>query len=131
MRYYETLYLLKPNLTDEDYQDTVNKFNNLIDQYKGVRIKVDEWGKKTLAYEVKKFSKGFYILVHYCGEPEINDKLNRAFKLDDKVLKYQTIKLSDNANLEELKPKEDEGAEIIDSENKEQVILNQEADNGV
>ncbi len=103
MRYYETLYLINPNLADEDYKGVVEKFNNLIEKNKGVLIKVDEWGKKTLAYIINKFDKGYYVLLKYCGEPGIIEELKRDLKLDDRVLKHQTIKLSDDVDPEALK----------------------------
>ncbi len=105
MRYYETLYLINPNLEDEDYRAVVDKFNSFVEKNKGVVIRVDEWGKKTLAYNIKKFDKGYYVLLQYCGEPILIDKLQRDLKLDDRVLKFQTVKLSDNEDPEELKAK--------------------------
>ena len=105
MRYYETLYLINPDLAEDTYRDVVDKFNNLIEKNNGVTIKVDEWGKKTLAYDIKKFDKGYYVLLRYCGEPDLLAELRRYFKLDDRVLKYQSIKLSNNADPEALKAK--------------------------
>jgi len=109
MRLYETLYLVNPDLADEDYRGVVDKFNTLIEKNNGVLIKVDEWGKKFLAYDVKKFDKGFYVLLNYCGEPNLISELRRDLKLDDRILKYQTIKLSDKADPEALKAKTEQG----------------------
>jgi small subunit ribosomal protein S6 len=108
MRHYETLYIISPELGDEDYKAVVAKHKDLIEKQKGVIIKLDEWGKRRLAYELKKFDQGFYVLMDYCGGAGITAELARALKLDDKVLKYQTIKLGDNVNPEDLieKPKE-------------------------
>ena len=119
MRYYETLYLINPNLADEDYSDLVTKFNDLVEKNKGVIVKVDEWGKKTLDYEVKKFDKGYYVLLNYCGEPDLITVLKREFKLDERILKYQTIKLSDNADPEALKQKSEAVREKVGEEAKE------------
>jgi small subunit ribosomal protein S6 len=141
MRLYETLYLINPDLADEDYRGVVDKFNNLIDKNKGVLIKVDEWGKKTLAYDVKKFDKGSYVLLNYCGEPDLISELRRDFKLDDRVLKYQTIKLSDKADPEALKAKDvktdaksDDAvpeSEAPGSDEKDVSAENQEGKNGI
>ncbi len=109
MRYYETLYLINPNLSDEDCKGVVEKFNKLIEKNKGELIKVDEWGKKPLAYTVKKFDKGYYVLLKYCGGPEIIEELKRDLKLDDRVLKHQTIKLEDDVNPELLTHKMSHG----------------------
>ena len=103
MRYYETLYIVNPNLADEDYKEVVAKFSGLVEKNEGVVTKVDEWGKKSLAYTVKKHDKGYYVLLQYCGEPGITDRLKRDLKLDDRVLKYQTIKLSDHVDPEAIK----------------------------
>ncbi|MDY6973860.1 MAG: 30S ribosomal protein S6, partial [Thermodesulfobacteriota bacterium] len=103
MKYYETLYLINPNLAEEDYKSVVSKFNSIVEKNNGVVIKIDEWGKRTLAYEVKKFGKGYYVLLQYCGEPGITAELKRDMSIDDRVLKYQTIKLSDNADPAALK----------------------------
>jgi small subunit ribosomal protein S6 len=108
MKHYETLYIISPELGDEDYKAIVSKHKDLIEKGKGVIIKLDEWGKRRLAYELKKFDQGFYVLMEYCGGSGITTELARALKLDDNVLKYQTIKLGDNVNPEDLivKPKE-------------------------
>lgn len=109
MRYYETLYLINPNLSGEDCREVVTKFSDLVENNKGVVVKVDEWGKKTLAYKVKKFDKGYYVLLQYCGQADMLEELKRGLTLDDRVLKYQTIKLSDNADPEALKAEAGEG----------------------
>ena len=109
MRYYETLYIINPNLAEEDYRAVVAKFTDAVEKNKGVVTKMDEWGKKSLAYDIKKFDKGFYVLLQFCGEADLTAELKREMSLDDRVLKYQTIKLSDNADLEKLMPKPDPG----------------------
>ncbi len=140
MRHYETLYIINPNLGDDDYGGVVTKFNDLVEKKKGVVTNIDEWGKKTLAYEVKKFDKGFYVLLQYCGEPGIVMELEREMKLDDRVLKYQTVKLSNDADPEALKAKaeearvsSDEAPEFTEKENPENEDgseENQEDENG-
>ncbi|MBW1798573.1 MAG: 30S ribosomal protein S6 [Deltaproteobacteria bacterium] len=119
MRYYETLYLINPNLADEDTIDVVTKFNDLVEKNKGVIVKVDEWGKKTLAYAVKKFDKGYYVLLSYCAEPDLITVLKREFKLDERILKYQTVKLSDSADPEALKQKSEAVREEVGEQAKE------------
>ena len=52
MRYYETLYIINPSLAEEDYRAVVAKFTDAVEKNKGVVTKVDEWGKKTLAYDI-------------------------------------------------------------------------------
>ena len=130
MRYYETLYIINPNLADEDYRAVVAKFTDAVEKNKGVVTKVNEWGKKTLAYDIKKFDKGFYVLLQYCGEAGLTAELKRELSLDDRVLKYQTIKLSDDADPEKLKPKPDpseaEPVETVEVEAVEKAVNSEE-----
>jgi len=108
MRHYETIYIVDPNLSDEEYGEVIKKFNNLIEKQKGVIIKTDEWGSQKLAYRVKKFDKGSYVLVDYCGNPGLTAELERDLKLDSRIIKYQTVNLADNVDPEELILKEKE-----------------------
>jgi len=110
MRYYETIYIVNPTLPDEDYAEVLNKFNQLVDKHKGVLIKVDEWGKQRMAYEVNKYDKGSYVLLNYCGEPKITAEIERELKLDDRILLYQTLKMADNVDPKELLLKESKKA---------------------
>jgi len=131
MRYYETLYIVNPDLADDDYRDVVTKFSTVVEKEKGVVTKVEEWGKRTLAYEVKKFDKGSYVLLQYCGEPNIIEQLKREMGLDDRVLKYQTIKLSDHADPEALKAAgEADKKRLSDEEEKETEDEPRAADEG-
>ncbi len=121
MRRYETLYIVNPNLADEDYKEAITKFNSLIEKQKGIIVKVQEWGKQRLAYEVKKLDKGSYVLMDYCGEPEITAELERALKLDERVLMFQTIKLADKVDHQELILKAKEAEKVI-AEREAQII---------
>jgi small subunit ribosomal protein S6 len=124
MRHYETLYLLTPDLAEEEYKAEIAKFIDIIEKNSGDFIKTEEWGKRSLAYDVKKFDKGFYVLLDYCGDGALVSEIERNFKLDERVLKYQTLKLSDHADLEALKAsvaqanagaESDEAAEAADT----------------
>lgn len=108
MRHYETIYIINPNLADEDYKEIINKFSSLTEKHGGIIIKIEEWGNQRLAYLMKKFDKGHYVLMEYCGEPGITAELGRGLKFDDKILKYQTVKLADKADPQELILKEKE-----------------------
>ncbi|RLB11089.1 MAG: 30S ribosomal protein S6 [Deltaproteobacteria bacterium] len=103
MKYYETLYLIRPDLEVEDYKGVIEKYHKIIEANNGVIINVDEWGKRSLAYNVERFRDGFYVLVRFCGEPDLPDKLLKDFRLDESVLKYIVVKLKDSVDPEELK----------------------------
>lgn len=133
MRYYETLYIINPDLADDDYRDVVTKMTGLVEKNEGVVTKVDEWGKRTLAYDVKKFDRGYYVLLQYCGEPGITAELKREMSLDDRVIKYQTVKLSDSADPEALKAEGEKGkTEVVgDVEDTDETSTEDEGENGI
>jgi len=108
MRHYETIYIVNPNLSQEEYQEVLKRYTGLIEKSKGVLIKTEEWGTQRLAYEVKKFDKGTYVLFNYCGGPGITAELERDLKLDDRILKFQTIKIAHEVNPQDLLQKEKE-----------------------
>jgi len=102
MRHYETLLIIKPNLSDDEYKNIVQKYNGILEKNKGVIIKTDLWGIQRLAYPVRKEEKGFYVLHDYCGLSGLTAELERELKLDDRILNYQTIKIADKADPVEL-----------------------------
>ena len=111
MKHYETIFIINPNLGDEEYGNVLSKFRDLIGTSNGVIVKVEEWGKQKLAYELKKFDNGIYVLVDYCGDPGLIVEFERNLKLDERVLKYQTVKLADKADPEALLQAEEEKKE--------------------
>ena len=111
MKHYETIYIANPNLADEEYGEILTKFRDSIEKSKGIIIKTEEWGKQKLAYELKKFDSGFYVLTEFCGESGMTGEFERNLKLDERILKYQTVKLADKADPEALIQKEKENRE--------------------
>ena len=108
MRHYETIYIVNPNLSEAEYQDVLKRYSALIEKNRGVTIKTEEWGTQRLAYELKKFDKGSYVLLNYCGDAGLTAELERDLKLDDRILKFQTIKIAHEVNPQELLRKEKE-----------------------
>jgi len=108
MKHYETVYIVNPNIDADSLREIVNKFSDLIKKLKGYIVKVNEWGKRKLAYEVKLFDKGYYVLLDFCGLPEIVKELERNLKIDDRILKYLTVKIDEDVDPEDLIGKEEE-----------------------
>jgi small subunit ribosomal protein S6 len=113
MRHYEIIYIINPNQTDDEFNEIIDKFNNLITAQKGIIIKTQKWGKQRLAYSVKKFNNGFYVLVDFCANPGVTTELERNLNLDDRIIKYQTVKLADKADPQQLLEKEKEAQSQI------------------
>jgi small subunit ribosomal protein S6 len=119
MKRYEMIYIVNPNLDADSLKEVVVKFSDIIEKLKGYIVKINEWGKKKLAYEVKRFDKGYYILVDFCGLPGTVKELERNLKLDDRILKYLTVKIDEDVDPGDLIGKEDEKEDSIEESNDE------------
>lgn len=91
MRKYEIMFIVKP-AEEEATNAVITKFENLINNNGGSVEKIDRWGKKRLAYEVKDFIEGYYVLVYFTGEPKTVFELERVMKITDEILKHMVIK---------------------------------------
>jgi len=103
MRRYETIYILDPDLSEEQRKSVLDRVEDLITQYKGFLVEFEDWGSRKLAYEIKKKVRGFYVRLDYCGAGDLVGEMERFFRIDDRVSKYMTILLDENADLEAIK----------------------------
>ena len=122
MRRYETIYIANPNLDDEALKEVVTKFSDLIKKQKGSIVKIDAWGKRKMAYEVKRFDKGHYVLLDFCGLPEMVTELERNLKLDDRILKYSTVKIDEDVDPAELIVEEEKTEDSKENQAEEKQI---------
>ena len=83
---YEVLYVLNPNLTEEETQGVVEKFKTLIEQ-NGTIDEMDEWGKRKLAYEINYLTEGYYVLVKFTSAPAFPAELDRILGITDGVIR--------------------------------------------
>ena len=83
---YEVLYVLNPNLTEEETQAIVEKFKTLIEQ-NGTVDEMEEWGKRKLAYESNYLTEGYYVLVKFTSGPELPAELDRILGITDGVIR--------------------------------------------
>jgi small subunit ribosomal protein S6 len=103
MRRYETVFIANSELTDEDRQSLIDKIHGLLPEGQAVLVKLDEWGNKRLAYEVKKQTRGYYVLMDYCGDGVLVKELERNMRLDDRILKYMTVLKDPTVDMEAIK----------------------------
>ena len=102
MKRYETLFIVQSELSSDDITAIIDRYSKIISDMKGTVLKVERWGKRKLAYLIRKQSRGFYILIDYAGNREIVAEVERILKFDDKVLKYMSVKLADSITAEEI-----------------------------
>ena len=103
MRRYETIFIIDNDLSEEGRSPILEKLEDLIQQYNGLQVMADEWGTKKLAYEIKKKVRGYYVCLDYCGSGPLVDEIERFFRIDDRVLKYMTVVLDKDVDIENVK----------------------------
>jgi small subunit ribosomal protein S6 len=103
---YESTVLLNAALEDEQIKSIVSHIKEIILNSGGKIIDVEDWGRKRLAYVVKKSKIGYYVIFRFYALPNVNSKLERFYKLDENILRYLTLKISENAlkQIEKNKP---------------------------
>ena len=92
MRKYETLFILNPSLDDEAVKANVDKFKGVIENGGGTVDNVDAWGKRKLAYEIKKVNEGYYTLINFTADSELPKELDRIFRITDSVVRHIIIR---------------------------------------
>ena len=103
MRRYETIAILDPDLSEEGRVPVFDRLTQLIPAQNGFLVKLDEWGARRLAYDIKKKSRGYYICIDLCGDGAVVNEMERFFRIDDRVLKYMTVVLDKDVDLEAIK----------------------------
>jgi len=103
MRRYETIAIIDPDLSDEERAGVLERTTDLIPKEGGFLVMLDEWGSRKLAYEIKKKVRGYYVRIDYCGMGSLVDEMERFFRIDDRVLKFMTVLLEKDADIENIK----------------------------
>jgi small subunit ribosomal protein S6 len=97
-REYETIYILRPDVTNEVISQVNTKMRGIVEGGGGRLLKVENWGKRKLAYEVKKQMKGMYLFFSYLGSAGLVEELERNLRLTDPVIRYYSVKLTENVD---------------------------------
>ncbi len=90
-RKYETMFIVNPELGEENIKALVEKFKSLIEGSAQLES-FDEWGKRKLAYEVNYLTEGYYVLASFSSGPDFPQELERIFKITDGILKYLIVR---------------------------------------
>lgn len=92
MRNYEVLYVLRPDLSEEAVQANKEKVNSLITNNGGEIVKVEDMGKRRLAYEIQNFKEGIYTVVYFKGNNDTVKELDRVIRITEDVIRYLIVK---------------------------------------
>ena len=92
---YETLCIVKPDVGEEAVKGIVTKLTSAVEGRKGTVVKVDEWGRRRLAYPIQKNKEGIYFLLTYSSAPDAKNEIDRILKFNEDVMRSQTIRLGE------------------------------------
>ena len=108
MRYYETLYIVNPNLENEALDITMGEIGTELEKSKSKIINHRVWGKKRLAYQIENQKYGSFILLQFeGGEQDQMNEFNTWMKLNNSILRHMTVALDDKPEVYEEKVKEE------------------------
>jgi len=95
LRNYHSVLILKPDLDEDQVDHSVEKITSIINKFGGSILKLDKWGKKRLAYRIKKNKFGYYLNVyHTCEQGRVLD-LEKGYQLYEQIIKYLVIRLEE------------------------------------
>lgn len=98
MNHYETVFIMNPVLSEEQIKETVQKFKKLLKDSKAKVVAEEHWGLKKMAYSIQKKRTGFYYLIEFTSDDrEIINKLELAYKRDERFMRWITVKLDKHA----------------------------------
>jgi small subunit ribosomal protein S6 len=89
---YEVVAIVLADLSEDDITALIERSQTIINDRKGAIAKVEKWGKRHLAYEIKKHKDGYYFLIDFAGDGAIVSEIERTYKIDDRILKFMTVK---------------------------------------
>ncbi|MEQ8198145.1 MAG: 30S ribosomal protein S6 [Clostridiaceae bacterium] len=92
MRKYETIFVIHPSFDEEAVKATIEKFKGVIENGGGTVDNVDFWGKRKLAYEIKKVNEGYYTLFNFTANPDLPSELDRIFRITDGIVRHIIVK---------------------------------------
>src|SRR5688572_28831511 len=103
-REYETIYVLRPDAGREASENIGTRVLDVISKQHGSLTRVENWGYRKLAYPVRKHGRGVYVYLKYVGDGQLVSELERNLRLQDAVLKFQTVRIESVASSADLQP---------------------------
>jgi small subunit ribosomal protein S6 len=97
-REYETIFILNPEITTDGIEQIASRLTDVVTRLDGKLLHAENWGKRRLAYPVRKHPKGYYIYLRYLGYSDLVHELERNMRMLEPVLKYLTVKLEEDVD---------------------------------
>ena len=90
--YYETMYILRPDIAEDEVSNHIDKYNKLLEEFGGSILDSQMRGKRRLAYQISKHREGIYVQLSHQGEGQHISKIEKAMRLSGDVIRYMTVK---------------------------------------
>ena len=90
--YYETMYILRPDIAEDEVTNHINKYNTLLEEFGGTILDSQMRGKRRLAYQIAKHREGVYVQLSHQGDGQHIFKIEKAMRLSEDVIRYMTVK---------------------------------------
>lgn len=95
MNKYESIIIIKPTDEQEKVNKVITKYKELLESFSDRKVKIDDMGTRKLAYTVKGFDEGNYLVMYFYGEGKDIAELERQYRIDDDVIKFMTVKFEE------------------------------------
>lgn len=95
MNKYESIIIIKPTKKQEKVNEVITKYKELLESFSDRKVKIDDMGTRKLAYTVKGFDEGNYLVMYFYGEGKDIAELERQYRIDDDVIKFMTVKFEE------------------------------------
>ena len=90
--YYETMYILRPDIAEDEVTNHIDKYNKLLEEFGGIILDSQMRGKRRLAYQIAKHREGIYVQLSHQGDGQHIFKIEKAMRLSEDVIRYMTVK---------------------------------------
>ncbi len=90
--YYETMYILRPDIAEDEVTNHIDKYNKLLEEFGGIILDSQMRGKRRLAYQIAKHREGIYVQLSHQGDGQHISKIEKSMRLSEDVIRYMTVK---------------------------------------
>lgn len=101
LREYETIYILESNVDPDEADRVATRIKDIVSSRSGRLLKIDNWGKRKLAYPIRKSSRGVFVFLKYLGFEDLVAEIERNLRLLDPVVRYQTVVMKPDVKQDE------------------------------
>jgi small subunit ribosomal protein S6 len=102
-RYYETIFISPPNMAEDEVEKVVNDVKEIFASRGAEVERIERWGRRRLAYPIKKFDEGWYVLLQVKGNGDAVQEVERRLRISEQVIKYLSVRLDDVAGAVEYR----------------------------